>query len=61
MKFTDIFKGKYLIALIGAIIICVVLMIFNVNAIVINIITFAFGCNYKGFAEWIDETILRRF
>lgn len=58
MNFTDIFKGKNLIALIAAVIICVLLSIFGVPKIAIYIVMFALGCNNRNFAEWVERKIL---
>lgn len=58
MNFTDIFKGKKLIALIAATVICIVLSWFNVWNIVIYIVMFALGCNSKNFAQWVEDTII---
>nr|DAK03621.1 MAG TPA: hypothetical protein [Bacteriophage sp.] len=58
MNFTDIFKGKNLIALIAAIIVCVLLSVFGVPKIAIYVVMFALGCNNKNFAEWVENKIL---
>lgn len=55
MNFTDIFKGKNLIALIAAVIICVLLSIFGVPKIAIYVVMFALGCNNRNFAEFIQK------
>jgi uncharacterized membrane protein len=52
MNFTDIFKGKNLIALIAAVVICVLLSAFGVPKIAIYVVMFALGCNHKNFAQW---------
>lgn len=58
MNFTDIFKGKNLIALIAAVIICVLLSVFGVPKIAIYVVMFALGCNNRNFAEWVEAKIL---
>ena len=58
MNFADIFQGKNLIALITAIIICVLLSIFGVPSLFIYIVMFAMGCNNKNLAEWVEEKII---
>lgn len=57
MNFTDIFKGKNLIALIAAVIVCVLLSVFGIPKIIIYIVMFALGCNNKNFAEWVEEKV----
>lgn len=52
MNFTDIFKGKNLVALIAAVIVCVLLSVFGVPKIAIYVVMFALGCNNKNFAQW---------
>lgn len=49
MNFTDIFKGKNLVALIAAVIVCVLLSVFGVPKIAIYVVMFALGCNNKNF------------
>lgn len=65
MNFTDIFKGKNLIALVAAVIVCLVLSWFHIWNIVIYVIMFALGCNNKNFAQWVEDKIInpieRRF
>lgn len=58
MNFTDIFKDKNLIALIAAVIVCVLLSVFGVPKIAIYVVMFALGCNNKNFAEWVENKIL---
>lgn len=58
MNFWDIFKGKNLIALISAIVICIILCILNIPNIFIYVITFALGMNHKNFAEWVEVKII---
>lgn len=58
MNFTDIFKGKNLIALISSIIICILLSACGIPRVVIYIIMFALGCNHKNFAQWVEDKIL---
>lgn len=58
MNFTDIFKGKNLIALIAAVIICILLSVFGVSKIAIYVVMFALGCNNRNFAEWVETKIL---
>lgn len=58
MNFTDIFKGKNLIALIAAVVICVLLSVFGVPKIAIYVVMFALGCNNRNFAEWVETKIL---
>lgn len=60
MNFTDIFKGSYLVALIGAVIVCAVLTLFGVPAIAVYVVMFALGCNNKNFAEWIEDRVLSK-
>lgn len=55
MNFTDIFKGKNLIALIAAVIICVLLSVFGVPKVAIYVVMFALGCNNKNFAQWVED------
>lgn len=49
MNFTDIFKGKNLVALIVAVIVCVLLSVFGVPKIAIYVVMFVLGCNNKNF------------
>lgn len=58
MNFTDIFKGKNLIALIAAVVICILLSMFSVPKIAIYVVMFALGCNHKNFAQWVEDKIL---
>lgn len=58
MNFTDIFKGKNLIALVAAVIVCIVLELFHVWGIIIYVVMFALGCNNKNFAQWVEDKIL---
>lgn len=55
MNFTDIFKGKNLVALIAAVIVCVLLSVFGAPKIAIYVVVFALGCNNKNFAQWVEE------
>lgn len=61
MNFTDIFKGKNLVALIAAVIVCVLLSVFGVPKIAIYVAMFALGCNNKNFAQWVEEKIIIPF
>lgn len=61
MNFTDIFKGKNLVALIAAVIVCVLLSVFGVPKIAIYVVMFALGCNNKNFAQWVEEKIIIPF
>lgn len=61
MNFTDIFKGENLIALIAAVVICVLLSVFGVPKIAIYVVMFALGCNHKNFAQWIEDEIIILF
>lgn len=61
MNFTDIFKGKNLVALIAAVIVCVLLSVFGVPKIAIYVVMFALGCNNKNFAQWVGEKIIIPF
>ena len=70
MNFTDIFKGKNLVALIAAVIVCVLLSVFGVPKIAIYVVmfalgcnnkNFALGCNNKNFAQWVEEKIIIPF
>lgn len=61
MNFTDIFKGKSLIAICAALIVCIALRLCGVPSIFIYVIMYALGCNYKNFADWVQETILDKF
>ena len=61
MNFTDIFKGKNLIALIAAVVVCVLLSAFGVPKIAIYVVMFALGCNNKNFAQWVEEKIIIPF
>lgn len=61
MNFTDIFKGKNLVALIAAVIMCVLLSVFGVPKIAIYVAMFALGCNNKNFAQWVEEKIIIPF
>ena len=58
MNFTDIFKGKNLVA---AVIVCVLLSVFGVPKIAIYVAMFALGCNNKNFAQWVKEKIIIPF
>ena len=58
MNFTDIFKGKNLIALIAAVVVCVLLSAFGVPKIAIKVVMFALGCNNKNFAQWVKDKII---
>lgn len=58
MNFTDIFKGKNLIALIAAVVVCIVLTIFGIPKIAIYIVAFALGCNNRNFAQWVEDKII---
>lgn len=58
MNISDIFKGKNLIALIAAIVVCTILFMFGMPKIVIIVVAFALGCNNKNFAEWVETKIL---
>lgn len=60
MNFTDIFKGKNLVALIAAVI-GVLLSVFGVPKIAIYVVMFALGCNNKNFAQWVEEKIIIPF
>ena len=57
MNFTDIFKGKNLIALIAAVIICVLLSVFGVPKVAIYVALFAFGFYYKNYAQWVEDKV----
>ena len=61
MNFTDIFKGKNLIALIAAVVTCVLLSAFGVPKIAIYVVMFALGCNHKNFAQWVEDKIIIPF
>jgi hypothetical protein len=61
MNFTDIFKGKNLVALIAVVIVCVLLSVFGVPKIAIYVVMFALGCNNKNFAQWVEEKIIIPF
>lgn len=61
MNFTDIFKGKNLIALIAAVVVCVLLSAFGVPKIAIYVVMFALGCNNKNFAQWVEDKIIIPF
>lgn len=61
MNFTDIFKGKNLVALIAAVIVCVLLSVFGAPKIAIYVVVFALGCNNKNFAQWVEEKIIIPF
>lgn len=58
MKFTDIFKGGNLIALIGAIVVCLALSLIGIPWIFVVVVAFALGCNNKNFAEWIQINVI---
>ena len=58
MNFTDIFKGMNLIALIAAVIICVLFSVFGVTKVAIYVVMFALGCNNKNFAQWVEDKVL---
>lgn len=60
MNFTDIFKGKNLIALIAAIVVCVLLSAFGVPKIAIYVVMFALGHN-KNFTQWVEDKIIIPF
>lgn len=60
MNFSDIFKGKNLIALISAIIVCIILVLFGIPSIIIYVVAFALGCNNKNFAQWVEDKILNK-
>lgn len=49
------FKGKNLVALIAAVIVCVLLSVFGAPKIAIYVVMFALGCNNKNFAQWVEE------
>ena len=61
MNFTDIFKGKNLVALIAAVIVCVLLSVLGVPKIAIYVVMLALGCNNKNFAQWVEEKIIIPF
>lgn len=61
MNFTDIFEGKNLVALIAAVIVCVLLSVFGVPKIAIYVVMFALGCNNKNFAQCVEEKIIIPF
>lgn len=61
MNFTDIFKGKNLVALIATVIVCVLLSVLGVPKIAIYVVMFALGCNNKNFAQWVEEKIIIPF
>lgn len=61
MNFSDIFKGKNLIALVAAVVVCVLLSIFGIPNIAIYVVMFALGCNHKNFAQWVEEKIIIPF
>lgn len=61
MNFTDIFKGKNLVALIAAVIVCVLLSVFGAPKMAIYVVMFALGCNNKNFAQWVEEKIIIPF
>lgn len=61
MNFTDIFKGKNLVALIAAVIVCVLLSVFGLPKIAIYVVMFALGCNNKNFAQWVEDKIIIPF
>lgn len=61
MNFTDIFKGKSLIALVAAIVVCILLLVLQVPRIVVFIIMFALGYNHKDFAQWVEEKVITPF
>lgn len=61
MNFADIFKGKNLVALIAAVVVCFVLYLFGIPKIAIIVVAFALGCNNKNFAQWVEDKILSKF
>lgn len=61
MNFADIFKGKNLIALIAAVVVCVLLSAFGVPEIAIYVAMFALECYHKKFAQWLEDKIIIPF
>lgn len=61
MNFTDIFKGKNLVALIAAVIVCVLLSVLEVPKVAIYVVMFTLGYNNKNFAQWVETKIIIPF
>lgn len=58
MNFTDIFKGKSLIALMAAVVIGILLSAFGMPSLITFVVMFALGYNHKNFAQWVEDKII---